>query len=87
MNEHAPEPFVDIESAATFLGVKVSYLYEECRLGRIPSYKLGKFRRFRLTELETWAAARREDGRPDPLGARQVVADEPRENRGLTAVR
>ncbi len=47
-----PEPFVDIEAAAKFLGVKVSYLYEECRLGRIPSYKLGKFRRFRLSELE-----------------------------------
>lgn len=55
------EPFVDVETAARFLGVKVSYLYEKARLGRIPSYKFEGFRRFRLSELETWVK-REEEG-------------------------
>ncbi len=82
-----PEPFVDIEAAAKFLGVKVSYLYEECRLGRIPSYKLGKFRRFRLSELEAWATARQAGNGQEPLRARQEVAQEAQENRGLRMAR
>jgi len=49
------EPFVAIEAAARFLGVKTSWLYEQCRLGRVPSYKVGMFRRFLLSELDTWA--------------------------------
>jgi excisionase family DNA binding protein len=48
------EPFVEIEAAAAFLGVKVSWLYEQVRLERLPSHKVGKFRRFRLSELEHW---------------------------------
>ncbi len=49
------EQFVDIETASRFLSVKVSWLYEQVRLGRVPSVKIGKFRRFRLSELEQWA--------------------------------
>ncbi len=49
------EPFVGIEEAAKFLAVKVSYLYEQCRLGKVPSYKVGAFRRFKLSELDAWA--------------------------------
>ncbi len=49
------EPFVDVEAAAAFLGVKVSYLYEKVRLGKVPSYKVGAFRRFKLSELDAWA--------------------------------
>ena len=48
------EPFVVIEDAAGFLGVKRIWLYEQYRLGRVPSYKFGKYRRFRLSELEAW---------------------------------
>ncbi len=49
------EPFVDIRTAAQFLGVKRSWLYEQVRLGKVPSFKFGIFRRFRLSELERWA--------------------------------
>lgn len=56
------EPFVGIEEAAAFTGLKVSYLYDLVRLGKAPSYKVGKFRRFRLTELEAWVTGA-EDGR------------------------
>lgn len=67
-----PEPFVGIEEAAAFLAVKVSYIYEQCRLGRIPSYKVGAFRRFRLSELAAWATRGRATGTPS--GA-ELVAD------------
>jgi excisionase family DNA binding protein len=49
------EPFVRIQEAAAFLGVKVSWLYEQVRLNKVPSYKVGAFRRFKLTELDAWA--------------------------------
>ncbi len=60
----APEGLVDIQQAARFLHVKVSWLYEQVRLDRVPSYKLGGFRRFRLSELEAWV---RGNGKPDRL--------------------
>jgi excisionase family DNA binding protein len=53
--------------AAGFLCVKVSWLYEQVRLGRVPSYRVGKFRRFRVSELEAWLKENR-DGPPDPVG-------------------
>lgn len=63
------EPFVNIQEAATFLRVRISWLYEQCRFGRVPSYKIGAFRRFRLSELESWARA---NGRhADPLPPQQ----------------
>lgn len=49
------EPFVGIEEAAEFLAVKISWLYEQVRLNRLPSHKVGHFRRFKLSELEAWA--------------------------------
>ena len=55
------EPFVKIEDAAQFLGVKVSWIYEQVRLDRMPSHKVGHFRRFKLSELDAWARARQTD--------------------------
>ncbi len=52
------EAFVNIRQAAEFLGVKISWLYEQVRLGKIPSYKIGAFRRFKLSELDAWARDR-----------------------------
>ena len=53
------EPFVGIEEAARFLNVKVSWLYEQVDLAKMPSYKVGAVRRFKLSELDAWATARR----------------------------
>ena len=53
------EGLIGIEEAAGFLCVKVSWLYEQVRLGRVPSYRVGKFRRFRMSELEAWLQERR----------------------------
>jgi len=67
-NTNMMEPFVGIEEAATFTGLKVSYLYDLVRLGKAPSYKVGKFRRFRLSELEAWVTG---NGNGDRLRASQ----------------
>ena len=66
------EPFVDILAAATYLNVKISWVYEQVRLDRMPSYKVGHRRRFRLSELEAWVRGSR--GASDPLPAQQGVA-------------
>lgn len=64
------ESFVPIEEAARFLCVPVSWLYEQARLGKVPSWKVGKYRRFKLSELQ--AALRHEgNGVPDPLVTRK----------------
>lgn len=57
-----PEPFVTIEDAARFLAVPLSWLYDAASKGRVPSRKIGKYRRFRISELDTWAK-----GEADPL--------------------
>ena len=49
------ERFVAIQEAAEFLGVRVSWIYERVRLNRMPSHKVGHFRRFKLSELDDWA--------------------------------
>lgn len=62
------EPFVGIEEAAGFLGVKVSWLYEQVRLDRLPSYGVGPFRRFRLSALEAWVRGRGHGNGVPPTG-------------------
>lgn len=64
------EALIGIEAAASFLSVKVSWLYEQVRLGRVPSYRVGKFRRFRVSELEAWLKDRH-DGPPVPVAGGQ----------------
>jgi excisionase family DNA binding protein len=49
------ESFVGVTEVAALLAVKVSWVYEMVRLGKLPSYKIGPFRRFRLSEIEAWA--------------------------------
>ncbi len=47
-----PEPLVAVEEAAAFLGVQAGTVYLWAETGRIPSYKIGALRRFRLSDLE-----------------------------------
>jgi excisionase family DNA binding protein len=53
------EPLVTVEEAAEFLGVRVGTVYLWAESERIPSYKVGNLRRFRLSELEAYLHARR----------------------------
>jgi excisionase family DNA binding protein len=39
---------------AELLGVPVSWVYEQSRLGRIPTVTLGRYRRYRFDAIEAW---------------------------------
>jgi excisionase family DNA binding protein len=47
----------DLESR---YGPKASWWYAKAEAGEIPSYKLGKYRRFKFSEIEEWLAAQRQ---------------------------
>jgi len=40
------------------LGVPTSWVYEQSRLGRIPTVTLGRYRRYRLEAIEAWIRER-----------------------------
>lgn len=46
------EPLVPAEDVAAFLAVQPAWVLEQARAGDLPSYKLGHYRRFRLSEIE-----------------------------------
>lgn len=48
------EPYVNVKAAARFLGVPENTLYKKALDRTIPSYKAGKLRRFKLSELAAW---------------------------------
>jgi excisionase family DNA binding protein len=58
------EPLLRPEDAAELLSVKVSWIYEACRTGRLPFLRVGKHLRFTRSELERWLAEQRCPGRP-----------------------
>jgi excisionase family DNA binding protein len=53
------EPLLRPEEAAELLSVKVSWIYEACRVGRLPHLRVGKHIRFMRSELEHWLVGRR----------------------------
>ena len=48
------EPFLDAEKLAEILGVDVVYIYSLARAGRVPSLKIGKYRRFSPRDIRSW---------------------------------
>lgn len=46
------ERFVDIATAAAYLNLPVGWLYKNLRL--LPHYRIGRYVRFRLSELDGW---------------------------------
>lgn len=60
MSEHAHqvEPLIDVEAAASILGMSPDWIFQEAAAGRLPSYKIGRARnsprRFRASELEAF---------------------------------
>lgn len=49
----APEPYIGVEKAAAFLALPTNTVYKLALSRAIPSYKFGKLRRFKLSELAT----------------------------------
>ena len=48
------EVLMDAEKVAEILGVDKAYIYTQARSGKMPSIKLGKYRRFSLSQLKKW---------------------------------
>ena len=48
------EPLIDSEEAAGLLGIHPKTLQQLARQGKVPTVRVGKFWRFRKTELNSW---------------------------------
>ena len=48
------EPLLEAEQVAKILGVDVGYVYSQARAKKIPSVKLGKYRKFSPSQLKKW---------------------------------
>jgi len=47
---------LDAGQVAALLGVPKSWVYEQSRLGRIPTVALGRYRRYRRRAIAEWVA-------------------------------
>jgi excisionase family DNA binding protein len=48
------EPLLEAEEVAKLLGVDVGYVYSQARAKKIPSVKIGKYRKFSPSQLKKW---------------------------------
>ena len=60
-------PLRDVQYVAQRLGVPVSWVYAAVESGRLPSYRIGRYRRVADDDLERWIAAQRVDVAAAPL--------------------
>ncbi len=51
------EPLVDSQEAAKLLGIHPKTLQRMARRGHVPAIRIGKYWRFRVSELDTWIAS------------------------------
>ena len=51
---------LDPRQVAELLNVPISWVYSAAEKGTIPSFRVGKYRRFRKNEMETWLEKQRE---------------------------
>ena len=56
------EALVSVDELAELLGVHKSWIYARTRTGEIPFYRLGKYRRFSLSEVQSWLESERQTG-------------------------
>jgi excisionase family DNA binding protein len=57
------EGYVNIKDVESFTGLPRSWIYAKAAAGEIPHLKVGKYLRFRLTEVEAWLAQHRRGAR------------------------
>jgi excisionase family DNA binding protein len=53
-NQQPWEPYVDVRAAAEFLGVSKEWVYEQAKRYGLPHHFVGRYLRFRLSEIEAW---------------------------------
>jgi excisionase family DNA binding protein len=57
-------PLMTAEEVAELIGMRVNYVYELSRRGRIPTITFGRTRRYRREAIEAWLIEQ-ERGSPD----------------------
>jgi excisionase family DNA binding protein len=50
----AGDPLLSAEQVGELLGVPRSWVWEQSRRGRIPTVRLGRYRRYRREAIERW---------------------------------
>lgn len=54
------EPFVDVGAVKAHTGLPESWIYDHAKNGDFPSYKVGHYRRFLLSEVDEYMRRHRE---------------------------
>ena len=57
----ASEPLLDVRQVARLLRVRERWVYERAQAGDLPSFLIGRYRRFRVSELEAWLLKQRNE--------------------------
>ena len=57
---------VTVKELSQRFGPPPSWWYVKSERGEVPSYRLGKYRLFKLSEVEAWVAQQRQEVRPEP---------------------
>lgn len=52
-------PLMDVPAVAEYLGLAIATVRNLSKAGALPSYKMGKFVRFRREEVDTWLESKR----------------------------
>jgi excisionase family DNA binding protein len=58
--QRAGEEYLDVHGIARATGTPASWWYAAGEAGRVPSYKIGRYRRFKLSEIEQWLSQQRQ---------------------------
>jgi excisionase family DNA binding protein len=58
----AGDPLLTAEQVGELLGVPKSWVWEQSRRGRIPTVRLGRYRRYRREAVERWIEELEEKG-------------------------
>ena len=61
----SPEPFITVDDLARILGVPKSFVYEKSVRGEMPSFLVGRYRRYRLSEVLAWLEQQRQEAGDD----------------------
>lgn len=59
-SEERVEPLIDCATACRILGMKKTFVYDLATQGRLPSYRIGRSVRFKLSDLREFVEARRQ---------------------------
>lgn len=49
-----PEKFMTVKQVSEAYNLPISWVYQKAERGQIPGYKLGKYVKFRASELDAW---------------------------------